>query len=456
VLRTLRNIFFKDIGWKLFSLIAAVLLWFVATYSEDPIQQGTVTTDVQLISLDTLRQNGLTLLSPSSATQVSVTVSGKRSDISKLDGKMAGLSAYVDFSGIDASYESKILQPIALPIIVNLPAEYTQISKNLKSLSVVIDNLDHRSIEPEVDITGSPKDGYQAQPKSCSPSSIDIDGPASIIATIKSVTLPSVSIATASNDVQAIKTPVVYDVNGKDITDKLILSSYEVTVTVPIYPVETVGVTALIRVNPADGYRVIGNGATYDPPQIQLVGRQSELDKVPTLILNPAVTGDNATENVTKVYSRQDILDILAMNNVDVRLADGSPDEVTVTVPVEQEVAKQVMIPRSGISIVNKGSDSYKVDISQSQVPVTLRGLESDFSGLADADISCAAQLDLSGFAPGTYTNVKLDVTVTNPNTNSVIVSPVPTVTVTITDMSPPATASPAPDSGAVGTAGTP
>ncbi|MCL2352054.1 MAG: CdaR family protein [Firmicutes bacterium] len=434
--KTLHNILIKDLGWKLFSLIAAVLLWFIATYSEDPIEQATVTADIKLISVDTLRQNGLTLLSPAvdKPGQVTITVSGKRSDIGKLDGKMPGLSAYVDFSGFDASYADKIGAPIPLTVNVNLPAAYTQISRTPKSLSVLVDALKSVSMVPEVTLSGSPNANYQAMPYSLSPASIDIEGPASVIATVKSVSLQSVSIADASQDVQTQKRPIVYDKNNQDVTGKLTLSADEVTVYVPINLIRNVKVSALLNVNPAPGYRIAGE-VTYDPPSVDIVGKPSELDKLPAVVLG-TIRADQATEDVVETF---DIRRLFADENLEIYVKDGSPYEITATVPIAKESSKSLLIPVSRLNTVNLVSAAYKAAVA-GPVSVTVRGLDADLEGLGAFSASYSARLDLSGLGPGTH-SVKVDFQWPNGVSETVSVRAV----VTITDENAAASESPPP-----------
>jgi YbbR domain-containing protein len=102
-------------------------------------------------------------------------------------------------------------------------------------------------------------------------------------------------------------------------------------------------------------------------------------------------------------------IDITSYLPEGVELVDSSDVSVAVTVRIEAYESKEIKLPEGNISV--KGlAKGYKLSFDQSEIPVTISGLQADLDKLSVSDLK--ASVDVSDLAEGSHQvtlNVELD-----------------------------------------------
>lgn len=132
----MRDLFFKDFGWKLFSLLLAVFIWFTVHKIIEPQPEGgSLATspvtygEVPVLIVASGADVHLYRVQPDT---VSVTVSGPPEIMSVLQGKQ--IHATVDLSGVDPAKESNLRN---LPVNVSMPRGVTLASVEPVQVDVI-------------------------------------------------------------------------------------------------------------------------------------------------------------------------------------------------------------------------------------------------------------------------------------------------------------------------------
>jgi len=131
----MRDLFFKDFGWKLFSLLLAAFIWFTVDKLIEEPQPQTIEApdalieqtykDLPILIVATAADMHLYRVKPDT---VAVTVSGPPRAMHDLHGSQIRVT--VDLSGTGT--------PVVMPVSVAIPSGFTFISVNPSSVSVVV------------------------------------------------------------------------------------------------------------------------------------------------------------------------------------------------------------------------------------------------------------------------------------------------------------------------------
>lgn len=163
---------------QFFSIMLAITLWIIINYTEDPIIDATISDiKIEYRGLDTLTQQGLTI--PNSFKQQILTVSatGKRSDLIQIIRKA---KAYVNVSDI------KDAGTYTLEVQTELPVDNVSVSKEKnKTLDVTVDRIVSKKIPVVVKQTDKNKDFLVKS--IAQQESITLTGPETMMSNVSSV-----------------------------------------------------------------------------------------------------------------------------------------------------------------------------------------------------------------------------------------------------------------------------
>lgn len=163
---------------QFFSIMLAITLWIIINYTEDPIIDATISDiKIEYRGLDTLTQQGLTI--PNSFKQQILTVSatGKRSDLIQIIRKA---KAYVNISDI------KDAGTYTLEVQTELPVDNVSVSKEKnKTLDVTVDRIVSKKIPVVVKQTDKNKDFLVKS--IAQQESITLTGPETMMSNVSSV-----------------------------------------------------------------------------------------------------------------------------------------------------------------------------------------------------------------------------------------------------------------------------
>lgn len=127
------------IALQLVSVFIAIVLWFIISYTENPVISITVNNiKVEYRGLDKLEERGLTIPDASKNPNLTMSVSGKRSDLLTVLQKAR---AYVDVSDIDTS------DTYTLDVKTDMPTNAVTISKQkFKTLDVTVEPIVEKDV----------------------------------------------------------------------------------------------------------------------------------------------------------------------------------------------------------------------------------------------------------------------------------------------------------------------
>jgi len=402
----------RNLGWKVFSLVVAVLMWSYIIGGDPSITRDKTLTNVSITTsgLSVLQSRDLALLTdPTTELQeVRVRVQVPQSHYSRVSPETVRVE--LDLSQIRQTGR----QEVELHGVSNY-GEVVQITPS--RVEVVIETLDQRNVPVNVELVGNVDEyHYWYSVSRINPSSISVSGPSSVVQKIASARIQlDVSGATHSYNWTAV--PELLDIYGNVITQSLSRSSASVSANVAIYPVKALEV--LTDVDAATvGSLLEGYSITHievQPERIMVAAEEELLDQLEFLTFTPInITGRSRSFSVT--------LPVTKLANV----AHLSSDEVTVTVYIEELDSSQLFrsVP---VGIIGRQS-GQTINLSQSSIDVKVTGPYSVFSSLMRGDI--LARVNVTGLAPGTYT---LPITVSVDNQSDLTFELEPrSVTVTI------------------------
>lgn len=402
----------NNFGLKVLSVVLAIVLWLTIINMIDPADSKVISgIPVELLNQETLTDLGYTFEVLEGNT-VSITVEGP---VSVIDGlTSADFYASADFSTISP-----------LSDYVNIEVYCTKSSISGRNLDIIlrnsavklnIENRESRTIDVEVELTGTPASGYAAGDYDVSPMSIKVTGAESVVESIAHVTA-EYDIEGASLDISDNVKLKLYDEDGNEIDKNgLVLSRDEVRLKVPLLVKKVVPVNYAYTGTVKEGYKV--SKITYSIENVVIAGTAAVVDTIDSIDLPAELI---------------DISDLSANASYTVRISHYVPSGVKiisdvvseVNISVEALITKEFEIPTDNIEIVN-ANDAFTYEFAKKSLTVTYSGLREDIEKVAIAGIT--AKVDVAGLATGNRTvKVQLEntnnCTVVGEYTVSVIVS---------------------------------
>ncbi len=252
-----------------------------------------------------------------------------------------------------------------------------------------IDILDSKEIPVTLDMDISEANGFRLHPYIISPKgNVRVLGPSGLLDRIKKATV-SLNVNEAAQTIERSLPVRLFDENGQLIQHEFISAIPGfIIVTIPVYPVRTLRVTASLGGTPAYGYEVKGI-ETY-PSEITISGENEVLE---TLF-------DIGTEILDIQNALTDVRRTVRFKNYDgIRIVPGQPTSVDVIVRIGEAVIERT-VAISDIELRNP-PQNRRVRIEQDNYEVTLRGPKLALERITDGEIKI--YLDLSEVTRGEH-----------------------------------------------------
>lgn len=407
--------FFHNFGWKLGSLIFAIVLWVLVTNINDPISEMRISNvQVKLLNTNLITDNNevYTILDDTDVVPT-VTVTARRSILDSLNADnivatadVSDITSLADLYTIDIKYYSTIYND-----------DIESIEGSIDNVKLSIETKKTKTLTLTTQTTGEVADGYQVGTITPEQNQVRVSGPESVVSEIASA-VATVDISDATSTISTYSDIKLYDANGTQIsTDSLTMNITSVKVTITVLPVTEIPITAQYSGTPAEGYMLNGE-MTIEPSSVELAGKSTILSTVQSIVIPASeldITG--ATDDVTRTV---DITDYLPDG---VSFADSSFDgNVTVTIGIdpEESVSVTATIDDLTISNVPTGYSAEITSVTDTATGATYTGSSAfafSFSGLS-ADVStitlsnldltvdmesALSEVDQSGDLSGTY-----------------------------------------------------
>lgn len=302
------------------SLLLAIFLWAYVMSNKNPdktIEYRGI--PVQLEGLTQLNANDLVVLEGNN-NQVTVNVSGDRTSILEMSREYVNASASVANITEPGEYE--------LNYKVSLDATGVKVtSRSPAKVTVTVDRIAKASVPVELDITGTPGDGYvMASTPRAYPDAVTIKGPSTLLSTVSCAKV-SYDVSQVTGTTQTVVTYQLLDEKGNEITDSRISAeSPSVILTLTVKRNGFIPLT--VNLENHEYLKSTMVSVDIDPAEIQLTGAADTMQELNQISLGTIDLSD-VVENEQTVFT----IPIVLPNGVSAE--SGTPVSAKVTITAE-------------------------------------------------------------------------------------------------------------------------
>lgn len=355
----------NNFGWKVVSLLIAILLWFIVVNLEDPL----VTTTIRGIPVEKQNENAITeqkkAIHYEAGDTVDVRVRGKRSVIYKLGP--ASIKAHADMENLSITN--------AVDIQVDLPNDVELVSQSPSSVLVSLEDIIRKKVEIQYVKEGRVEPGYVDLNPIIRPSVIELEAAESIIYKIDKVVV-AVNIDGLSEDLSLQVAPLIYDYFG-DLVQGIWTSVGQVTVSVPVQKTKRIPISFEPLGQVGEDYAYLG--ATLSQDRVEVRGRPELIDKLYGITINHIDIQDMTGKQLVIVNLAKLLADGVNLNQ------DYSTIEVEIN--IEPIITKEFEFNLEEVEIQDLGQDKEVLFLNDGPLIVSYKGVESKIKALTKAEI---------------------------------------------------------------------
>ncbi|KLU60931.1 YbbR-like protein [Peptococcaceae bacterium CEB3] len=384
----MREMFKRNLGYKIVSLILAVLFWLWVN-NQTSVQgiYGDQTLTIPLV----LRNQPSNIMVMTKLPEVHVRLKGNNPSINVKD-----LYAYVDLAGSGPGKHNFAVQMDPQPQIRMLDLEPSTVTLQL-------DSVQEKALPVHVDLTGTPAEGYQAGQPMVKPASVNVRGPGTILNELNKA-IVEVSL-TGKKDTVVTSSPVLFrDKKGNPVygpdpsVEVLSASPSSVDVVVPIQPQglnsKDIPIHALAQGSPGGGM-VLGSVVSI-PGDVQVFGTAEALKGFDALKVGPVDVSGLTADKSFSISSDKITL----------------PQGVSFAAPTTFNVLAQILpgpvektVSNVAVTVRNLAAG---VEQAQAIPPIsaTLKGLPAALNSATAEQIQL--WVDAGGLAPGKYPDTRV------------------------------------------------
>ena len=387
LLKTLVN----NLGFKILAVALAFILWLVVYNIDDPKKTKTYTTNVTVENAAVVTDMNKCYEVLNGTNTVTFSVTGKRSELDKLDD--TDFTAVADMNRLIVSADG---DKASVPIEINTKRSFGALSINSKNkyLELSLEDLMSRRYMISADTSGKVAEGYAlGEVTVTNPNVLNVSGPASLVKKVDKV-VATIDVDGMSSNLTDNVIPILYDADGKEVdTTRLTLSNTTVTISAKILSVKEVPLVFSTSGKPYGEYRVVEISSA--PDTVKLKGTSS--------ILNPLVSLEIPSSVINVSGAKEDVkttIDITEYLPEGVELVNSSDASVTVTVRIEAYASRTYQLSSAGIRVEGL-DDNYDLTFDSPDISVVVRALQEDLEKLKQTDMH--ATIDVSGLSEGTH-----------------------------------------------------
>ena len=372
----------NNLGYKLLSLLLAILLWnyVIATNSSITRNKTIYNLTGTVSGLSTLSDNKLALSeSPEEAlSDITVTVEAPQADYSRVSTD--NVQVTLDLSSVRAVGTQEV------PL--RATSSYGRVrSISPETLTLTFEHLDSRNVAVNSVIEGQ-TEGYWYNVSRSNPSTLTISGAASVVQSITSARVVA-DVKGMTDSTITARPYVLLDAKGKEIPqDMLNCSTSSISVSVDIYPCRDIPVStdlqSIITGIPAEGYEV--QSVTIQPQSIQVAAEKELLDSLDQLVIEP-VSVEGATQSLS---AKSTVTQLSNFKNV-------SSEQVYVNVTIAEETVQEYI---DNVRVIFTGKAENLI-ASYDQLGVEVTGPRSAVEQLREDGVTVS--VDLKGLGEGYY-----------------------------------------------------
>ena len=382
----LKRVFTRNIGWKILSVVAAVLFWLVVVNIVDP----TVKRTFENISVEILNETAITsanqVYEVVSGDKVDVTITSKRSLVERLKAK--------DFTVTADLAELSKLNAVNLQVKLkknpnNLPYELS-ISESV--LKVKLENRVTKKYKVQVKQEGELGEGYVLGDVKVKPNIIEVSGGESKMKKIDHVGV-AIPLNGETEEFTTKAKPMAYDSLGDIIeAGNLTFSEEKVEVVVNVRRTMDVPIEVTTKGVPAEGYHLI---QTDRQPESVRVSVDDPSKLTDDLVIKLEVDIEGATADVQKE------IDITSYLGKGFTIEDGIT-KVSVRCEIGKSGSRSLYVTGTDIEVRNT-PDSYNVAFTDpdKRYEVKLSGSDENLKGVQLKNLG--AYIDIGDLKEGVH-----------------------------------------------------
>jgi len=381
----MRDILRRNLGYKIISVVLAIIFWLWITSLSQPTSLfGKTTINVPLVTYN----QPPNLVITSNIPPITVQIDSDNKGISVED-----FYAYVDLTDAVAGEKS-------YPVQMHAPEGVKIESISPSSVVISLDTVKDKIVPVLLDITGEPARGYEIKGEIIlEPSVVNVRGPASILDKLESVTVEA-NVTGMKQSVRLARPVIFKDIKEVGLfapdpnLESLNAFPDTVEIIIPIYPKDTASKTLPLRVTtsgqPAEGMMV--RSISTVPSQIQLIGEAEALDELQYLNVGPVDVSGLTSDKIVDFPIDQIEL---PENTV---LPEGT--RITVIIDIGPSLTEKTI---SDIPVNIRNLPEGLTAESIPPIAITVNGYPEIVNPLTAGDFS--VWVDVANLAPGTYPN---------------------------------------------------
>lgn len=374
----MRKRLLNNIGMKLISVLAAIIIWLIIVTVNDPYGTMKITLQVQELNAENLESLNKTyeVVSGSTAT---ATIRARASVLANLNSD--DFIATADLSRMSDT------GAVWVDITAKEGVRNVEIIPDNNVYQVVTEDLVEKQFPVIVKTEGQVANGYYLGELRATPNIVNIRGSETSISNIKEVVVVIDVSGYSSNINSEGLTPVLYNFNDEEMdTSRITMDVSTVDVSISMLRTKTIPVNLKFTGAPAPGYMII----SQDSPEtaITIAGIKADLDEINEL--NMEYNIDGASENIEQTVLFREFLP------ENVYLADGDLETsgVPVNVVIEPVTSKNIEVDFSDVTLQGASEDlTYALYSDGSMVSIPVTGAKSVVDALTASDISVSANV---------------------------------------------------------------
>lgn len=403
-----------NLGLKLFSVLAACLIWLVVMDSNDPeTQQVYRNIPVTIKIQDTITNANKTYTVVGGTDKVNVYVTARRSVHSRLSASSFTVRA-------DLENYNEAIGSVPLEVTCSNPSVAQEDMRiQPASMKIELEDKIEETFGIAATVSGNTAKGFEVgRTTVLTGDTIKIAGPESLIKIIGKVTVPVDVTYMSEDSVQQL--PIrIEDKNGAELTDSqwnnlelknmdgVVLKDNLAEVGVEIWRIYgEIALNVNLTGEPAEGYEV--TDISISPRMVNLTASKAAIEYIgSSLTLQNPVDITGAAENMEFTVDLNETLN----QYEDVRLEADVSSAVVVTVTIDEVGSRTIEFPVSELELINAPSGKRLIFSPTDRLAINIRAEDERLNEIDVEHIRAA--IDLSGSQEnGSYT---LPVTVTLP-----------------------------------------
>ncbi|MCL2372031.1 MAG: CdaR family protein [Defluviitaleaceae bacterium] len=289
--------FYKDLHWKLLSLVLAFSLWFIGANVFNPLRNEPFHMPLQLHNFEVLSRDRLVLVNEEELrdTIVNIVIRGHGQDLDNLRSREPAFVANaivpsINLGAIDTQMvldaEGVVIVP--LNVSVNLYQEFEHLSITPGIVHLEIDAVITERFMVARNIVGGVAPGHELQGIELLNTNVTVTGARSDVNNVAGVGV-SIDLSPIHSSTELTLPIIVYCHSGYDMTDKVQLNVTETTARIQILPIDSLNVNINLVGEPAENFSLLEY--SFEPNEFYVVAEAYTLEELPYITIDIDIDG---------------------------------------------------------------------------------------------------------------------------------------------------------------------